>query len=124
MHCLWLRGKRRDVELDFRPQAFKYFLFLSIFCIFPFLKVVLIAAPQTLPPLQESVGVLGGPEPLCYQRKKTLLSLIPSQVGPLARPAGWPHPLINMSKCTAAIPRMCCLLHQVPAQNPQLIASG
>lgn len=86
--------------------------------------MVLIAAPQTPPPLQESVGVLGAPEPLCYQRKETLLSLIPLQVGLLPGWARWPHPLINVSKCTAAIPKMCCLLHQVPAQNLQLIALG
>lgn len=95
-HCLRLRGKRRDVEWGFRPQAFKYFPFLSTFCIFPFLKMVLIAAPQTPPPLQESVGALGTPAPL--------LSLVPSLVELLPGLEGWPHPLINVSKYTAVNP--------------------
>lgn len=46
-------------------------------------------------------GVLGAPDPFCYQRKETLLSLIPSWVGLLPGP----HPLINVSKCTTVIPK-------------------
>lgn len=107
-----------------QTSSLQVFSFLSIFCLFPFLKVVLIAASQIPPPLQESVGVLGAPESLCYQRKETLLSLIPSQVVLLPGLAGWDYPLINVSKCTAVILRMCCLLHQVLVQNPQLIALG